>query len=103
MFQQVDFKLTNSRWEKATVAYIGKHCVLVQFPLINQTRNSRTSSAAGRRGTKLAGTSSMAAEAKNAHMGTEVGSNIPSPLVPSMAGMRLILLPRQSSRGIKAC
>lgn len=97
------FQPHKQRMGEATVAYIGEHCVLVQIPLINQTGNSRTSSAAGRGGTKLAGTLSMAAEAKNAHMGMEVGSLVPSPLVPSMTGMRLILLTRQPSRGIKAC
>lgn len=69
---------------EAAVACIGEHHVLIQFPLINQAGNSRTSSAIVRRGTKFLHSSSMAAEARNANTGTEMDSHIPSPLVPSL-------------------
>lgn len=67
---------------EATVAYIGEHHVPIQFPLMNQAGNSRTSSATVRGDTKLSHASGMVAEARKASTGTEMGSHIPSPLVP---------------------
>lgn len=60
------------------MAYIGEHHVLIQFPLIKQAGNCRTSSAFVRGGTELSHTSSMAAGARNPSTGTDMGSHPPS-------------------------
>lgn len=76
----------HTQWAgEATAAYEGEHHVLIQFPLINQAGNSRASRDIMRGGTKLSHASSTAAEARNASLGTEMGSYISSPLVSPFA------------------
>lgn len=86
------------------MAYIGEHHVLIQFPLIKQAGNCRTSSAFVRGGTELSHASSMAAGARNLSTGTDMGSHPPLTFCGPFSQARQILLTKQPSRGTKkAC